>query len=173
MDKRYNYTLVNGVKIPSPDDKNRYIPLNIFPSDLMDRLEVTKSLTADMEGDAAGGVLNMVMKDAPGRLQLQANGAVGYSDYFWKDKRDYLTSDRGNYTKKAPYENFDPSYKATTDDFLNGPTRITSHQAPAPNFIGGLSVGNRFWNNRLGIMLAGSRHCFRHAWDDDGFFVGR
>ena len=31
MDKRYNYTLVNGVKIPSPDDKNRYIPLNIFP----------------------------------------------------------------------------------------------------------------------------------------------
>lgn len=156
MDKRYNYTLVNGVKIPSPDDKNRYIPLNIFPSDLMDRLEVTKSLTADMEGDAAGGVVNMVMKDAPGRLQLQANGAVGYGDYFWKDGRDYLTSDRGNYTKKAPYENFGPSYKATTDDFLNGPTRITSHQAPAPNFIGGLSVGNRFWNNRLGIMLAGS-----------------
>ena len=36
MDKRYNYTLVNGVKIPSPDDKNRYVPLNIFPSDLMD-----------------------------------------------------------------------------------------------------------------------------------------
>ena len=65
MDKRYNYTLVNGVKIPSPDDKNRYIPLNIFPSDLMDRLVVSKSLTADMEGDAAGGVVDMVMKDAP------------------------------------------------------------------------------------------------------------
>ena len=46
MDKRYNYTLVNGVKIPSPDDKNRYVPLNIFPSDLMDRLVVSKSLTA-------------------------------------------------------------------------------------------------------------------------------
>ena len=27
---------------------------------------------------------------------------------------------------------------------------------PAPNFIGGLSVGNRFWNDRLGVMLAGS-----------------
>ena len=65
MDKRYNYTLVNGVKIPSPDDKNRYIPLNIFPADLMDRLVVAKSLTADMEGDAAGGVVDMVMKNAP------------------------------------------------------------------------------------------------------------
>lgn len=156
MDKRYNYTLVNGVKIPSPDDKNRYIPLNIFPSDLMDRLEVTKSLTADMEGDAAGGVVNMVMKDAPGRFQIQANGAIGYSDYFWKDGRDYLTSDRSDYTHKAPYEKFGSDYKATTDDFRNGPTRITRHSAPAPNFIGGLSIGNRFWNNRLGIMLAGS-----------------
>lgn len=82
MDKRYNYTLVNGVKIPSPDDKNRYIPLNLFPSDLMDRLVVSKSLTADMEGDAAGGVVNMVMKDAPSHFQVQANAAVGVSDYF-------------------------------------------------------------------------------------------
>ena len=103
MDKRYNYTLVNGVKIPSPDDKNRYIPLNIFPSDLMDRLVVSKSLTADMEGDAAGGVVDMVMKDAPSRFQIQANAAIGASDYFWKDGRDYLTSNRSDYTKKSPY----------------------------------------------------------------------
>lgn len=156
MDKRYNYTLVNGVKIPSPDDKNRYIPLNIFPSDLMDRLEVTKSLTADMEGDAAGGVVNMAMKDAPGRFKVQTNAAVGYSDYFFRDGRDYLTTDRGNYTHKAPYEALGPDYKASATDFRNGPTSITRHSAPAPNFIGGLSVGNRFWGNRLGVMLAAS-----------------
>ena len=87
MDKRYNYTLVNGVKIPSPDDKNRYIPLNIFPSDLMDRLVVAKSLTADMEGDAAGGVVDMVMKDAPSRRMLQANASVGLTDYFMHSDR--------------------------------------------------------------------------------------
>ena len=103
MDKRYNYTLVNGVKIPSPDDKNRYIPLNIFPSDLMDRIVVSKSLTADMEGDAAGGVVDMVMKDAPSRFELQANGAVGMSDYFWNSDRHYLSTDRGHATAKAPY----------------------------------------------------------------------
>ena len=42
MDKRYNYTLINGVKIPSPDNKNRFVPLDIFPSEMLDRLEVTK-----------------------------------------------------------------------------------------------------------------------------------
>ena len=156
MDKRYNYTLVNGIKIPSPDDKNRYIPLNIFPSDLMDRLVVSKSLTADMEGDAAGGVVDMVMKDAPSCFQLQANAAIGTTDYFWKDGRDYLTSNRSDYTKKAPYEAFGSEYKASMSDFKNGPMQLKSHSMPAPNFIGGLSVGNRFWNDRLGVMLAGS-----------------
>ena len=156
MDKRYNYTLVNGVKIPSPDDKNRYIPLNIFPSDLMDRLVVSKSLTADMEGDAAGGGVDMVMKDAPSCFQLQANAAIGTTDYFWKDGRDYLTSNRSDYTKKAPYEAFGSEYKASMSDFKNGPVQLKSHSMPAPNFIGGLSVGNRFWNDRLGVMLAGS-----------------
>ena len=156
MDKRYNYTLVNGVKIPSPDDKNRYIPLNIFPSDLMDRLVVSKSLTADMEGDAAGGVVDMVMKDAPSCFQLQANAAIGTTDYFWKNGRYYLTSNRSDYTKKAPYEAFGSEYKASMSDFKNGPVQLKSHSMPAPNFIGGLSVGNRFWNDRLGVMLAGS-----------------
>lgn len=156
MDKRYNYTLVNGVKIPSPDDKNRYIPLNIFPSDLMDRLVVSKSLTADMEGDAAGGVVDMVMKDAPSCFQFQANAAIGTTDYFWKDGRDYITSNRSDYTKKAPYEAFGSEYKASMNDFKNGPMQLKSHSMPAPNFIGGLSIGNRFWNDRLGVMLAGS-----------------
>lgn len=156
MDKRYNYTLVNGVKIPSPDDKNRYVPLNIFPSDLMDRLVVSKSLTADMEGDAAGGVVDMVMKDAPARFQLQANAAVGMSDYFWSGARDYLTTNRADYTHRSPYEAFGSDYKASASDFRNGPVQLKSHATPAPNFIGGLSVGDRFWNNRIGVMLAGS-----------------
>ena len=164
MDKRYNYTLVNGVKIPSPDDKNRYIPLNMFPSDLMDRLVVSKSLTADMEGDAAGGVVDMVMKDAPSHFQIQANAAIGASDYFWNDSRNYLSSNRGSYTHTSPYEAHGADYKATTADFSNGPIQITKHSLPAPNFVGGLSIGNRFCKDRIGVMLAGSvQNIFRGA----------
>ena len=70
MDKRYNYTLINGVKIPSPDNKNRFVPLDIFPSEMLDRLEVTKSLTANMEGDGIGGAVNLIMKDAPSERQF-------------------------------------------------------------------------------------------------------
>lgn len=156
MDKRYNYTLVNGMKIPSPDDKNRYIPMNLFPSDLMDRLVVSKTLNADMEGDAAGGVIDMNMKDAPGQFQLQANAAVGMSDFFWSGGHDYLSAKRGDATSKAPYEQYGSQYDATMQDFKNGPARIASHALPMPNFIGGFSVGNRFWAKRLGVIVAGS-----------------
>ncbi len=42
MDPKYNYTLVNGIKIPSPGDRSRYVPLGIFPADIVQRVEVYK-----------------------------------------------------------------------------------------------------------------------------------
>lgn len=79
MDKRYNYTLVNGVKIPSPDNRNRYVPLDIFPAQMLERLEVAKSLTPDMEGDAIGGSVNLVMKSAPDEFEVNADFQMGYN----------------------------------------------------------------------------------------------
>src|SRR5215831_12710203 len=31
LDPRYNNTLIDGIKITSPDDKSRYVPLNVVP----------------------------------------------------------------------------------------------------------------------------------------------
>lgn len=38
VDKRYNHTLVNGIKIPSLNLYNCYVPLGIFPIDSLQRL---------------------------------------------------------------------------------------------------------------------------------------
>lgn len=153
MDKRYNYTLVNGIKIPSPDNKYRYVPLDIFPSELMERLEVYKSLTPDMEGDAVGGVVNMVMKNAPDKLQINANIATGYSQLFID--RDFMSFDASALRSKSPYELNGKDYKASQDDFPKGMLDYKAKH-PAPNLVGGLSIGQRFLNNRLGVIVAGS-----------------
>ena len=102
MDKRYNYTLVNGVKIPSPDNKNRFVPLDIFPSEMLDRLEVTKSLTADMEGDGIGGAVNLVMKDAPEKFEVNANLATGYSALYFD--RDFQSFNHRAGQRMSPFE---------------------------------------------------------------------
>ena len=153
MDKRYNYTLVNGIKIPSPDNKFRYVPLDIFPVELLERLEIYKSLTPNMEGDAVGGVVNMVMKDAPAKLQINANLASGYSQMFFD--RKFLGFDAGSVNYKSPYELNGRSYNAKTSDFSTGVVDYKAKQ-PAPNLVGGLSIGQRFLNNKLGVLIAGS-----------------
>ncbi|MDR0394784.1 MAG: TonB-dependent receptor [Tannerella sp.] len=153
MDKRYNYTLVNGVKIPSPDNKNRFVPLDIFPSELLDRLEVTKAPTADMEGDAVGGVVNMVMKDAPAKRQVTANLSTGYNALFLY--RDFYSFDTKAVDGKSPYERYGESYPAKPRDFSKEVLLMKSKNAP-PNLFAGFSYGDRLFENRLGIMLAGS-----------------
>lgn len=153
MDKRYNYTLVNGIKIPSPDNKFRYVPLDIFPVELLERLEIYKSLTPNMEGDAVGGVVNMVMKDAPSKLQVTANIATGYSQMFFD--RKYLGFDAGSVNFKSPYEVNGRNYNAKPADFSKGTVDYQSKNAD-PNLVGGLSIGQRFLNNKLGVIIAGS-----------------
>ena len=153
MDKRYNYTTVNGVKIPSPDNKYRYVPLDIFPAELLDRLEVYKALTPDMEGDGIGGAVNMVMKDAPDRLLLSANLATGYNELF--ASRDFTSYNSGGINSQSPYEQYGKKYSAINTDFPSAPMDYTRRK-PLPNLMGGLSVGDRFFGGKLGVLLAGS-----------------
>ncbi|MEH3114530.1 TonB-dependent receptor [Pedobacter terrae] len=153
MDKRYNYTLVNGVKIPSPDNKYRYVPLDLFPADLLDRLEVYKTLTPNLEGDAIGGAINMVMKNAPGQLQVDANVSAGYSQLFFD--RKFTSYNASGIHYKSPYEVNGKNYNATQNDFTKG-TLDYKFKNPAPNLIGSLSLSKRFLDNKLGVVIAGS-----------------
>ncbi len=168
MDKRYNYTLVNGVKIPSPDNRYRYVPLDIFPAELLDRLEVYKALTPSMEGDAIGGAINMVMKEAPDRLTVLANVSSGYSELFLN--RPFVNFDVKNINSQSPYEQFGNQYSAKSTDFNKASTTYTSHNPP-PNLLGSFAIGNRFFNRRFGVMLAGSvQNTYRGS--NSLFFVG-
>ena len=153
MDKRFNYTMVNGVKIPSPDNKNRFVPLDIFPSELLDRLEVTKSLTADMEGDGIGGAVNMVMKDAPSKLFLTANLSVGYNSLFLSNGYQYF--DASGISLRSPNERYGIAYPVQMKDFTSKNLHLSTGKA-SPNLAGAFSYGNRLLNNKLGVMLAGS-----------------
>ena len=134
MDKRYNYTLVNGIKIPSPDPYNRYVPLDIFPADLLQRLEVTKALTPSMEGDAIGGVVNMVMKDAPAERTLSGQLGTGYGQLLLD--RSLLSFDRGAINKESPAERNGSDYQAKTSDF---PWATFTRKTALPNLLGNLT----------------------------------
>jgi TonB-dependent receptor len=61
---RLSNVTVNGVHLPSPEAQVRNIKLDVVPSDVVDRIEVNKTLSANQDGDAIGGSVNLVTKIA-------------------------------------------------------------------------------------------------------------
>ena len=153
MDQRYNNTLVNGIKIPSPDDKYRFVPMNIFPAEMLERLEVIKALTPNMEGDAIGGTMNLVMKSAPEKFLLSANASAGYSTLF--SSNDFLAFSHSGINKQSPAEIHGNSYGASPTDFTTSNLNFSKKSTPV-NSTYGLTIGDRFLNKRLGVILSAS-----------------
>lgn len=58
MDPDLNATSINGVRATAAENR-RALQLDVIPSDVLDGLEVQKSLTPDMDGDAIGGSINV------------------------------------------------------------------------------------------------------------------
>jgi hypothetical protein len=151
MDPRYNYTLINGIKIPSPGDRSRYVSLSIFPADLVQRVEVYKSLTPEMEGDAIGGVVNMVLRSAPEEPLFKLRLTSGYNQTFFD--QSYLSFNSGVVQNKSPYETHGAGYSATGADFTKDNLSFRN-KTPAPDLVGSLTLGRRFFKNRLGVLIA-------------------
>jgi hypothetical protein len=151
MDPKYNYTLVNGFKIPSPADRARYVPLSFFPAAMVQRVDVYKSLTPDMEGDAIGGVVNLVLRNAPKKPILKLNLQTGYNSFFFN--QPYLSFNRHDIQKKSPYELLGSGYYAQGTDFTKNNLSF-SNTRPGIDAIGSLIWGRRFSNNKLGLLVS-------------------
>lgn len=72
---------INGEQIPSPEAGVRYVALDAVPADQLASIEVNKSLTPDMDGDAIGGSVNLITRTATSQ-QWQVSGSLlgGYNN---------------------------------------------------------------------------------------------
>lgn len=72
---------INGEQIPSPEAGVRYVALDAIPADQLASIEVSKSLTPDMDGDAIGGSVNLVTRTAQSeKTSISATAVAGYND---------------------------------------------------------------------------------------------
>jgi len=155
MDQRYNNTLVNGIKIPSPDDRYRFVPMDIFPSEMLERLEVIKALTPGMEGDAIGGTMNLIMKSAPNDFLFDANISGGFSTLF-SSNRPFVGFSSSGINSQSPAQIHGNSYQATSADF-NSSAITSDKNLNAPfSTTAGFTIGDRFLNKKLGVILSAS-----------------
>ena len=65
LGERYSSTLLNGSKIPSPDLTRSVIPLDLFPTTIVESLAVQKAYSSDMPATFGGGAVDIRTKSIP------------------------------------------------------------------------------------------------------------
>lgn len=75
---RLSNVTVDGVHLPSPESV-RNVKLDAIPADLVESVEISKTLSANQEADAIGGSVNLVTKSATDKPYLSVLGMGGYT----------------------------------------------------------------------------------------------
>ena len=80
LGERYSSTEVDGVRIASPEQNKRVVPLDLVPAALLDNIVVQKTYTADRPGEFGGGDVQVRTKDFPGNRTTSFSISQGYTE---------------------------------------------------------------------------------------------
>jgi TonB-dependent receptor len=91
---RLTNTTVDGVNLPSEEPGVRQIKFDAIPSSLVESVQISKTLQANMEGDGIGGSVNLVTKEATDTPTFEITGLGGITP---------IQGGRGNTTETATF----------------------------------------------------------------------
>jgi TonB-dependent receptor len=76
---RLSNVTINGIHVSSPEGNVRQVKLDVIPSDLVESIEVSKTLSANQDGDAIGGSINLVTRMAGDTPFYSMSALYGYT----------------------------------------------------------------------------------------------
>jgi outer membrane receptor protein involved in Fe transport len=94
LGERYSSTLFNNAMLPSPDPSRRVVPLDLFPSGVMEQLSVTKTYAPHLPADFSGGSLALTTREIPSdeaygfKVAVEQNTQTTYRDVLWPEGDD-------------------------------------------------------------------------------------
>lgn len=77
LGERYSSTLLNGSNVPSPDPTRKVVPMDLFPTGVIESIRVQKSYSPDLPGDFGGGVVEIRTRGIPERDFLDLSASIG------------------------------------------------------------------------------------------------
>lgn len=162
---RYNNATLNGLPIPSTNPDVKVIPLDIFPTSVVENIAVVKSYTSQFYGDFSGGNIDIVTKTYPSQPFLKVGFSTGFNSL--STGKDFLQSPNSN----RGFLGFDKNKRSLPQNVANAPFYNSyengnrdpfkvnwSPQSTVAPLNRGVSVstGNRFdfqGGQRLGFLL--------------------
>ena len=79
LGERYTTTSLNGARIPSPEPERKVVPLDMFPSGLLQSITTSKTFTPDQNGDFSGAQVNIRTREFPAERQVTLSTSFGYN----------------------------------------------------------------------------------------------
>lgn len=79
LGERYSSTSLNGAQIPSPDLSRNVIPLDVFPTAVVQSLRVQKAWSADLSANFGGGNVDIRTKGIPDEFHFDLEVGTGYN----------------------------------------------------------------------------------------------
>ena len=84
MGERYSSSLLNGARLPSPEPDRRVVPLDLFPTSVIESISVQKSYSPELPADFGGGAISIRTAGIPDdryarRLRTQVSASLGYN----------------------------------------------------------------------------------------------
>lgn len=120
---RYIKTTLNGVDIPGLDPDKNTLQMDIFPTNLIDNIIVSKNFTADMPADFTGGLVNVETKDFPEEEVFSISLGLGYNPAMHLN--DNYLGYNGSSTDLLGFDNGQRALPILGSDKSNIPTPIT------------------------------------------------
>ncbi len=80
LEDRYSSTLYNSAVVPSPDPDRQSVQLDLFPSEVVSNLAISKSFTPDLPSNSSGGSIDIQTTGFPEIFEIKVNAATGFND---------------------------------------------------------------------------------------------
>ena len=158
---RYSKTMLNNADIPGLDPDKNTLQMDIFPTNLIGNITVSKNFTADMPADFTGGLLNIETIDFPENHEMKISLSTAYNPKMNLNSNfltyeggslDYLGFDDGSRSlPNIAREEYIPSpisgqSNAAINSFLKlfNPVMSTKKQNSFLNTNISFSIGNKY-----------------------------
>src|SRR5689334_150583 len=115
LGERYTTTSLNGARVPSPEPEKKVVPLDLFPSNLLETITTSKTFTPDQPGDFSGASVNLKTRSFPANRMVQLSVSSGFNSLVTGKDIPLATSVGGEWLGMAAAERQLPGELATSD----------------------------------------------------------
>jgi TonB-dependent receptor len=79
LGERYSATSLNGAMVPTTEPEKRVVPLDLFPTGMIDNIKVAKTYSPDVPAEFSGGLVQIQTTEFPPKPTLSISFKSGYN----------------------------------------------------------------------------------------------